>query len=743
MVRTLVITIVASALLMATGVVAQPVDLPAGEEPGADADAFLQSLDPIDETSEQPAPEQPANAAPAPPDAPPSPVATTPAEPRTPSIGDALGPLLAPPPRQPVPPDAVEPMPPPLGDPVSPAVTIEWRVENPFRFFADPKDTEVHRATYLALSPEQRETAPVLAAEHALARRHEAGWAETMYRKTCWAGASNRHVCPNTADYINPEQHRVVVSLKGMAEPNVDCRWVTAALDRTGGAAGAESAVTLPCGEPVTFVAPYPRGLTVRVEVGGIAVASTEIKVRDIFVVGLGDSFGSGEGNPDVPVRFSPERTIAYGKSNGTSDDMVGYPARVGGWKQVGDDTFIEGNARWLDQACHRSLYSHQLRAALELAVEDPHRAVTFAGFACSGAEVTWGLFLRYKGNEWVPNPPDLSQVSAAADAQCGKRNAPVVDMPEAYHMNGVIPELKGGLTLSKCPYEQARKIDLVLMSIGGNDIGFARLVANAVLSDGSLVRSLGGWFGQVHGNAESQDLLTRLDQRYKAMNRAVHGILHVPWDESDRVILTAYPPFALLDDAGNMCRDGSAGMEVFNEFRITQSAALSSSWLADKLDQVMQKSADAHGWTFAEAHRKTFVGRGLCAGHTNGLGPLVDDLRLPRRHDGVWKPYNPALYQPYASRLRWFRTPNDAFLTGNFHAAGSVMQKVLKLQSFSWFQVLLAATYGGAFHPTAEGQAAMADAVVERARAVLERHGQQSAAAATAASSNESSVTP
>jgi hypothetical protein len=263
------------------------------------------------------------------------------------------------------------------------------------------------------------------------------------------------------------------------------------------------------------------------------------------------------------------------------------------------------------------------------------------------------------------------------------------------------------------------------------------------VLSDESLVRSLGGWFGQVHGNKESQDLLTRLDQRYKAMNRAVHGILHVPWDESDRVILTSYPPFALLDDAGNMCRDGSAGMEVFNEFKITQSAALSSSWLADKLDQVMQKSADAHGWTFAEAHRKTFVGRGLCAGHTNGRGPLVDDLRLPRRHDGVWKPYNPALYQPYESRLRWFRTPNDAFLTGNFHAAGSVMQKVLKLQSFSWFQVLLAATYGGAFHPTAEGQAAMADAVVERARVVLERHGQQSEAAAAATSSVEPGDAP
>ena len=683
-------------VLLAGPVGAQPIDVPAEADRGPEVDGFRQFGDPAD----------------------------APPVPRAPSVGDAIDPLLAPP--------GYTREEPGIGEAPAPTVVeIDWRVENPFRFFVDPKDTEVHRATYLALSPEQRETAPVLAAEHALARRHEAGWAETMYRKTCWAGARNRHVCPEKGDYINPGRHRVVVTLKGMPEPNVDCRWITSELRGAEEGAGAESSVTHPCGEPVVFTAPYPSGLAVRVEIGGIAVASTEIKVNDIFVVGIGDSFGSGEGNPDVPVRFSPQRTVAYGKDGG-SGDLTGYPARVGSWKQVGDAAFVEGNARWLDQACHRSLYSYQLRAALGLAVEDPHRAVTFASFACSGAEVTWGLFLRYKGNEWVPNPPDLSQISAAADAQCGKREAPKVDMPEAYHMHGVIPELMGGLTLSKCPFGQARKIDLLLMSVGGNDIGFARLVANAVLSDQSLVRSLGGWFGQVHGNQESQELLTRLDQRYKAMNRAIHGILHVPWDESDRVILTAYPPFALLDDAGNMCRDGSAGMEVFSEFKITQKAALSSSWLADKLDQVMQKSAAAHGWSYAEAHRKTFVGRGLCAGHTNGLGPLVDELRLPRRRDGVWHPYNPAHYEPYAARLRWFRTPNDAFLTGNFHAAGSVLQNVLKLQSFSWFQVLLAATYGGAFHPTAEGHAAMADAVVAQARAVLARHGQPPAAAAS-----------
>jgi hypothetical protein len=645
------------------------------------------------------------------------------AEPADKTIDDLLSETL-PPPR-----DAG----PTIGDPApamratdAPAslapVGIKWRVDNPFRFFADPTDTEVHRATYRALSPDELRR-PILSAERALAARHEDGWAETMYRKTCWDTSQNRHVCPDKADYINPKSHGVVAVIEGITDKGVDCTWLTAP---HGGDIPRGIAVKQPCTEPALLDVPYPRGLGVTVEVGGREVASTVIAVRDILVVGMGDSFGAGEGNPDVPVRFSRERVADYGKADGSSE-LAGYPARVGPWKNIGDKAFIEGNARWLDQACHRSLYSYELRVALELALEDPHRAVTYAGFACSGAEVTWGLFLRYKGNEWVPRPPDLSQISAIADAQCGKEETPVQDLPEAYHMHGVIAELQGGLTLRKCPVEIARKIDLLLVSIGGNDIGFARLVANAVLSDQSLVRSLGGWFGQMHGNTEAEALLERLDERYKAINRAFHGILHVPWDESDRIILSAYPPFAMLDDQGAVCPDGNVGMEVLNEFTLTEKNALTSAWLADKLDQVMTDSAGAHGWSFAEAHRQSFVGHGLCAGYKQVAPSPADDLRLPRMKDGRWVPYNPADFRAYAPRQRWFRTPNDAFMTGNFHVAGSVLQKVLKLETLSWFQILLASTYSGAFHPTAEGHAAIADAAAEKARAVLAKYGQQS----------------
>ena len=108
-----------------------------------------------------------------------------------------------------------------------------------------------------------------------------------------------------------------------------------------------------------------------------------------------------------------------------------------------------------------------------------------------------------------MPNPPLLSQISAIAQAQCGKTDAPAQDLPEAYHMQGAIQALQGGLVLRKCAIEKSRKIDLLLVSIGGNDIGFSRLVANAVLADQSALRKLGGWFGEVEGQLEASHALT------------------------------------------------------------------------------------------------------------------------------------------------------------------------------------------------------------------------------------------
>ena len=403
---------------------------------------------------------------------------------------------------------------------------------------------------------------------------------------------------------------------------------------------------------------PYPNGAWISVEIGGRQVAEAAARVTDLFIVGMGDSFASGEGNPDVPVRFSPDRTTDYGIGSNKAP-LTGYPARIGDWKTIGDMKFIEENARWQDQACHRSLYSHQLRAALQLAVEDPHRAVTFVGVACSGAETTFGLFLEYKGNEWVPQPArpaaDLGRRRGAMRRQGRAQLRPARGLS---HQRGTIPELKGGLVLKKCDAERARKIDLLFLSVGGNDIGFARLVANAVLADKSILRRLGGWFGHVHGFAEAGNQLDALDDRLKSVNRALHNLLHVPWSESDRIILTAYPPMALLDDGKSVCPDGQSGMTVLPEFALSEAKAREGNTAAERLNAIMQESARQHLWSFVEAHRATFRGRGLCAGYGDCPWTMADELRIPRKVNGAWEPFNPSEWRAYAPRQRLLPHP-------------------------------------------------------------------------------------
>src|ERR1700694_5260238 len=67
---------------------------------------------------------------------------------------------------------------------------IDWQVDNPFRFFLDSADTEVHRATWASLSEGER-TGAVLSAERVLAERHPDGWSATMFAKICWDPRAN------------------------------------------------------------------------------------------------------------------------------------------------------------------------------------------------------------------------------------------------------------------------------------------------------------------------------------------------------------------------------------------------------------------------------------------------------------------------------------------------------------------------------------------------------------------------
>ena len=81
-------------------------------------------------------------------------------------------------------------------------------------------------------------------------------------------------------------------------------------------------------------------------------------------------------------------------------------------------------SAYWFNAACHRSLYSYQTRAALQLAVQYPHIAVTYLPLACTGATIDAGLFGSQRFREC---PPSKSNTTCR-----GTVNSQIAELKEA-----------------------------------------------------------------------------------------------------------------------------------------------------------------------------------------------------------------------------------------------------------------------------------------------------------------------
>ena len=117
-------------------------------------------------------------------------------------------------------------------------------------------------------------------------------------------------------------------------------------------------------------------------------------------------------------------------------------------------------SALWFNSACHRSLYSYQTRTALALAVQYPHIAVTYLPLACTGATIADGLFGSQRARECLPTKSGAN-CSGTVSAQ--------------------LAELREAVTAAK-RRQPDRKLDLVLLSIGANDINFSGLVADVIV---------------------------------------------------------------------------------------------------------------------------------------------------------------------------------------------------------------------------------------------------------------------
>jgi hypothetical protein len=171
------------------------------------------------------------------------------------------------------------------------------------------------------------------------------------------------------------------------------------------------------------------------------------------------------------------------------------------------------------------------------------------------------------------------------------------------------------------------------------------------------------------------------------------------------------------------------------------------SSWLLASQDRLvavreqfsklfvrMRELAEDHGWTFAgHAYAdKMFEGHGFCARNPERADDPAEALIIPcwgkapretatcesswSGKERQWRPYNPATQNfPYAMRQRWVRTFNDAYMVVNqkvIDRAGTIDEKTS--------EAVFSETVG-ALHPTAEGHAAMADALLLSVRPMIQ----------------------
>ena len=598
---------------------------------------------------------------------------------------------------------------------ISQDLRIVWEVKNRFRLFRREQDFLRHVA---ALNLKT-----VLAAEQQMAAESDGrGWAAPLLSHLC---VDTMGALMNTCErdgqresYLAPADYRIEMRLVG-APAQTTCAWVFDEGDGQprsfNGPCGEEVRIRLPAGKPtvVTVDAAVPDGPPQR--------ATTEIVVRDLLVAGLGDSVAAGEGNPDRPVALSDEgfcfrRFITGAHSEYYRPGRAGFsgdrtcesgrgPGDLAQWSALG--------ARWLSQACHRSLYGYQLRTALALAVENPHVAVTFLPLACTGASIDNGVLSSQRARELncTTNRPCPSTVPAQ------------------------VAQLQQYLTGARRGRPD-RVLDLVLLTVGANDIDFSGLVANVII-DATTDRVLVG--RGVIQTVEGADSVLRssLPANFGKLRSALRPMVG---GDLSRVVFVSYGHPALRAD-GAPCAGGHEGFDVHPAFkldgeRLRQISNFTSARFLPQLKAIAQCAGGTNcanpatdRMTFVDAHQQAFAGHGVCA--RSEQDPEFD--RACFSADGKSFAVSPvegatepltcgravAEFRAYAPRARWIRTANDSYFVAMTYPEGlPSTQQPTDIHDASWG--IISAVYGGAVHPTAEGQAAMADAALASARRVL-----------------------
>ena len=595
---------------------------------------------------------------------------------------------------------------------------IVWEVKSRFRLFRNEAD-------FLRLAAASHGDG-VLAAERRLEGDTDGlGWAKDVVGNLCLDNSGNLlDTCERDGvreNYLVPADHPVGLTISGPVPQDETCLW------NFNDGNGPARQTPAPCDQEVKLRVRSGRTTIATVDIplgdGTAQRVTAEIAVRDLLIAGLGDSIAAGEGNPDRAVEleggFCFKRFLSGGFGQYFRPSRAGYqddrscengpssPAEARDWARHG--------ARWMNPPCHRSLYSYQVRTALAVAIEQPHIAVTLVPLACTGATIGAGMFAGQRADDcpWVVG---IDSCSGTAPAQF----AELRELMAAAHRQ-----------------DPNRNLDMVLLTVGANDVNFAGLVANVIV-EATTERILLKQGGAITGVADAQkaldhDLPDDFAQLRTALKPFVGGNL-------GRVVFVSYGNPAMQAD-NKPCPGGRDGLDVHPGFgadsdRLRATAEFVENKFLPKIKVLATcdggkicRDPTTDSMTFVEAHQATFARHGMCVRSSEdpefdrkcfspkGESFQTDPNVAPDNPMTCGEP--PSNYRPYARRGRWIRTANDSYFTAMTYPEG--MPAILKpsdIHDALWG--VGSAVYGGAVHPTAEGYAAMADAALPAVRGVL-----------------------
>lgn len=575
---------------------------------------------------------------------------------------------------------------PATGVPAAPRVA--WEVKNRFPLFK----SGTALSDVLRLAPGQTLldwSQTVLAAKPDLLAGLAHAYKYTANGRGCKGGSTSANFktqwnpCTETyaPELFSTQAHDIVVRVE--SPPAGRCLFILG-----------EAARLVPCNEPVELQVSAtggPRQLTVQALAGGFS-AVEDIQVRDLMLVAFGDSFSSGESNPDLAAIHDNGPVLGKGD--------IRQPLE--GLRWTDSPHRLTRQPVWLDGNCHRSILSWPILAAAKLAVENPHMVVRIASWACSGAEIPDGFFTSQLRDFELRR----SQFDAARDALCKKNARRAPPFPSIERLGkGNQAGLGRMASDSGCVEEdRVRPIDAVLLTFGGNDVFFAPVIADTVAITGthlpfvdSVVKPLRKHVVKTPEQARDRILgqvnrpEDRLQQRYAALDRGIRALGVTP----ERVFQVQYPN-PLYEAPGRYC-DISAfdGMDIVDlrqrKTNITKDEARHvESTMIMPLQQAI--SGRPYGWNVVDRHVETGKSHGLCAYFSD----KQKELAIPRLTGGNWvRGELPSQYRHYAATARWFRTPDDVVM-GVYQ--GSSLLPI-----------------SGAFHPSAQAHGAIADAVFDQ----------------------------